>query len=339
MLAVVKEYKGEGFTLMDVPVPKIGPDDVLIKVKAVGICGSDMPIFSGVREVPFPMIPGHEFSGTIEETGSNVKKFKIGDRVTPGLVINCGECIYCRQGYESLCENILETGIHVDGAFAEYVKVPAKTVHVLPDTMTYEQAASIDPIASAYRPVKKANIGSEDTVLVFGPGPIGIYTVQCAKAEGAKKIIIAGVNGDEERLELAKKLGADYAINISEVDMIQAVKDVNDGLLPDIVFEASGHPSSVQMCLDSIKANGKIVFIGIQHQSVDLELAKIVRQEIKVEGSICYTWKDYKECIDLVSSGRVDTDNMVTHKFDLKDIGKGIEVMKNREAVKVILYP
>ncbi len=339
MLAVVKEYKGEGFTLMDVPVPKIGPDDVLIKVKAVGICGSDMPIFSGVREVPFPMIPGHEFSGTIEETGSNVKKFKIGDRVTPGLVINCGECIYCRQGYESLCENILETGIHVDGAFAEYVKVPAKTVHVLPDTMTYEQAASIDPIASAYRPVKKANIGSEDTVLVFGPGPIGIYTVQCAKAEGAKKIIIAGVNGDEERLELAKKLGADYAINISEVDMIQAIKDVNDGLLPDIVFEASGHPSSVQMCLDSIKANGKIVFIGIQHQSVDLELAKIVRQEIKVEGSICYTWKDYKECIDLVSSGRVDTDNMVTHKFDLKDIGKGIEVMKNREAVKVILYP
>jgi 2-desacetyl-2-hydroxyethyl bacteriochlorophyllide A dehydrogenase len=339
MLAVVKEHKGEGFTLMDVPVPKIGPDDVLIKVKAVGICGSDMPIFSGVREVPFPMIPGHEFSGTIEETGSNVKKFKIGDRVTPGLVINCGECIYCRQGYESLCENILETGIHVDGAFAEYVKVPAKTVHVLPDTMTYEQAASIDPIASAYRPVKKANIGSEDTVLVFGPGPIGIYTVQCAKAEGAKKIIIAGVNGDEERLELAKKLGADYAINISEVDMIQAVKDVNDGLLPDIVFEASGHPSSVQMCLDSIKANGKIVFIGIQHQSVDLELAKIVRQEIKVEGSICYTWKDYKECIDLVSSGRVDTDNMVTHKFALKDIGKGIEVMKNREAVKVILYP
>ncbi len=339
MLAVVKEHKGEGFTVMDVPVPKIGPDDVLIKVKAVGICGSDMPIFSGVREVPFPMIPGHEFSGTIEETGSNVKKFKIGDRVTPGLVINCGECIYCRQGYESLCENILETGIHVDGAFAEYVKVPAKTVHVLPDTMTYEQAASIDPIASAYRPVKKANIGSEDTVLVFGPGPIGIYTVQCAKAEGAKKIIIAGVNGDEERLELAKKLGADYAINISEVDMIQAVKDVNDGLLPDIVFEASGHPSSVQMCLDSIKANGKIVFIGIQHQSVDLELAKIVRQEIKVEGSICYTWKDYKECIDLVSFGRVDTDNMVTHKFALKDIGKGIEVMKNREAVKVILYP
>jgi 2-desacetyl-2-hydroxyethyl bacteriochlorophyllide A dehydrogenase len=339
MLAVVKEHKGEGFTLMDVPVPKIGPDDVLIKVKAVGICGSDMPIFSGVREVPFPMIPGHEFSGTIEETGSNVKKFKIGDRVTPGLVINCGECIYCRQGYESLCENILETGIHVDGAFAEYVKVPAKTVHVLPDTMTYEQAASIDPIASAYRPVKKANIGSEDTVLVFGPGPIGIYTVQCAKAEGAKKIIIAGVNGDEERLELAKKLGADYTINISEVDMIQAVKDVNDGLLPDIVFEASGHPSSVQMCLDSVKANGKIVFIGIQHQSVDLELAKIVRQEIKVEGSICYTWKDYKECIDLVSSGRVDTDNMVTHKFALKDIDKGLEVMKNREAVKVILYP
>ncbi|SHJ84176.1 L-iditol 2-dehydrogenase [Dethiosulfatibacter aminovorans DSM 17477] len=339
MLAVVKEHKGEGFTLKDVPVPQIGPDDVLIKVKAVGICGSDMPIFAGIREVPIPMIPGHEFSGIIEEIGSNVNKFKVGDRVTPGLVINCGECIYCRQGHESLCENIVETGIHVDGAFAEYVKVPAKTVHILPDTMTFEQAASIDPIASAYRPVKKANIGSEDTVLVFGPGPIGIYTVQCAKAEGAKRIIIAGVNGDEERLELAKKLGADEAINISNTDLVQSIRDINEGQLPDIVFEASGHPSSVQMCLDTVRANGQIVFIGIQHQSIDLEIAKIVRQEIKVEGSICYTWKDYKECIDLVSSGRVDTDNMVTHEFALKDIGKGIEVMKNREAVKVILHP
>ena len=339
MLAVVKDRKGEGFSLKEVPVPEVGPEDILIKVKAVGICGSDMPIFSGVREVPMNLIPGHEFSGVVEKIGGDVLGFKVGDRVTPGLVINCGHCIYCRQGHESLCENILETGIHVDGAFAEYVKVPAKTAHLLPESMTFEQAASIDPIASAYRPVKKANIGSEDTVLIFGPGPIGIYTAQCAKAEGAKRIIVAGVNGDEERLKLAEELGADCVVNLSGADLVKSVMEINEGHLPDIVFEASGHPSAVQMCLDSVKANGKIVFIGIQHQSINLELAKIVRQEVKVEGSICYTWKDYKECIDLVSTGRVNTDRMVTHEFALSDIEKGIQVMKNREAVKVILHP
>ncbi len=139
MLAVIKENKEVEFVIREVPKPVPKTNDVLIKVKAVGICGSDMPIFAGISKWPLPLIPGHEFAGVIEEVGSGVKDFEAGDRVTAGLVINCGECIYCRQGLESLCENIVETGIHVDGAFAEYVTVPAKTLHRMPETMTFDQ--------------------------------------------------------------------------------------------------------------------------------------------------------------------------------------------------------
>lgn len=339
MLAIIKEKPGEGYLVTNTSMPEVNSNDVLIKVKAVGICGTDIPIFDGIRQVPIPLIPGHEFSGVVEQVGSNVTKFNIGDRVTAGLVINCGECIYCKQGLESLCENITETGIHVNGAFAEYVSVPEKTLHILPDDITFELGASIDPIASAYRPVKKVGISSEDTVIIFGPGPIGIYTMQCAKVEGARKIIVVGVNGDEERLALAKKLGADYTINLNEQDLIKSIRKINNGILPDIAIEASGHSSAVQMCLDVVRTSGRIVFVGIQHEKVELDVSKIVRQEIKIQGSICYTWTDFHHCIDLVTSKRIKVEPLITHKFQLKDIEKGLIAVKNKEAMKVMLYP
>ena len=339
MLAVIKENKEVEFVIREVPKPVPKTNDVLIKVKAVGICGSDMPIFAGISKWPLPLIPGHEFAGVIEEVGSGVKDFEVGDRVTAGLVINCGECIYCRQGLESLCENIVETGIHVDGAFAEYVTVPAKTLHRMPETMTFDQGASIDPIASAYRPVKKANIGSEDSVVVFGPGPIGIYTVQCAKAEGAKRVICIGTKEDTKRLEIAKSLGADHIIELGDFDITEAIREANEGLLPDIVFEASGHHSAVQMCLNSVRKHGQVIFIGLQHHDLQINLFDAFREEAILKGSLCYTWKEFKECIDLVNSGRVKVEPLITHTFPLKDIGKGLELLKKREALKVVLHP
>lgn len=143
MLAVVKEKPGPGFTLKEVERPIPRKDEVLIEVKSVGICGSDIPIFKGTREVNYPLIPGHEFSGVIVKAGKEVKKFKKGDRVIPGLVVSCGKCIYCKQGLESLCENIYEIGIHVDGAFTKYVIAPEKTLHTLYDSMTFNQGASL----------------------------------------------------------------------------------------------------------------------------------------------------------------------------------------------------
>ncbi len=338
MLAVVKDKKGLGYTIKEVEIPRPKDDEVLIKIKAVGICGTDVPILKGIRDVPIPLIPGHEFAGDIVEVGSKVKDFKVGDRVTPAIVIGCGHCYFCRKGLETLCDNIIETGIHVDGAFAEYVTVPEKVVHRLPDNMTYEQGASIDPIASAYHPVKMASIGSEDIVVVFGPGPIGLYAIQIAKAEGAKKIISVGVKGDEDRLELAKKLGADETI-ISSEKLLEDISKFTHGRMADIVFEATGHPSVFEMALSSARKHGTVVMIGIFHEPATANIAQIVRREIQIKGSLCYTWQDYKECIDLVEAGKVRIEPMISHIFDLKDMDKALEVIDERKAIKIILHP
>lgn len=339
MLSIVKEKAGPGYVVKDLPKPVIGKDDVLIKVKAVGICGTDVPILKGIREVPIPMIPGHEFAGDIVELGENVTEFQIGDRVTPSIVIGCGSCYFCRDGRESLCDNIVETGIHVDGAFAEYVKVPAKVVHKLPDTMSYEQGASIDPIASAYHPLKKAHIQSEDTVVVFGPGPIGLYAIQIAKTEGAKQIIVVGIKKDAHRLKLAKEIGADEIIVAGEEDVMQRISDLTEGRMADIVVEATGNHNIFNDTIQAVRKHGQIILIGIFHHDANADIAKIVRKEIIVRGSICYTWQDYKECIDLVNAGRVRVEPIITSHYALKDIDQAMHEIDNGQPIKIILYP
>jgi len=338
MLAIVKEQSGEAYALKNVETPRPKSGEVLIKVKRVGICGTDVPILKGLRPVPYPLIPGHEFAGDIVEIGDNVINYKIGDRVTPSIVIGCGDCYYCRTGIEVLCDNILETGIHLNGAFAEYVTVPEKVLHKLPGEMSYEVGASIDPIASAYRPIKKANIGSQDTVLIFGPGPIGLYTVQLARAEGAKRIIVVGISGDEARLELAKKLGADYSINLSKENLLEKVSKYTDGKMADIVMEVTGNEETFEHCLDSVRKEGRIVLVGINHRPTTSSIEKIVRKEIKIEGSICYTWLDYKECIALVSEGRVLVEPLISHRFNIQDIDIAMKEIDMKRTIKVMLH-
>lgn len=340
MLAIVKETKGRDYAVKDVVIPEITEDEVLIKVKAVGICGTDVPILDGDREVPYPLIPGHEFAGDIVKVGSNVKELKIGDRVTPAIVIGCGQCYFCRKGLETLCDNIVETGIHVDGAFAEYVSVHQKVVHKMPENMTYEQAASIDPIASAYHPIKKANIGSEDTVLIFGPGPIGLYSVQIAKAEGAKQIIVVGISNDKERLELAKEVGADHIfISDGKEDILKYIESLTEGRLADIVIEATGNPAVFNESIRLVRKHGQIILVGIPHKPAEINMNQIVRKEIIIKGSLCYTWDDYKESIDLVCSGRVKVEPLISHKFNLNEIRTAMDKIHKRETIKVILYP
>ena len=206
MLAVVKEHEGPGFAVKEVPYPVLRDTDVIIKVRSVGICGTDGPILAGTRPVPYPLIPGHEFAGDIVEVGSAVQHLKVGDRVTPCIVIGCGDCDMCIEGKEVLCDNLVETGIHVDGAFAEYVRVPAKVCRKMRDTTTYDQGASVDPVASAYRTVKASRITSKDVCCVYGAGPIGLYAVQLIRLRGVKTVICLDTDAGAQRLELAKTL-------------------------------------------------------------------------------------------------------------------------------------
>ena len=339
MLAVVKENPGTGFTVMETVRPVPGPGEVLIEVKAVGICGSDLPIFAGTRPVPLPFIAGHEFAGTIAALGPGVTAYKTGDRVAPGLVIHCGECLPCRRGAESLCDRIIETGIHVNGAFAEYVTVPEKTLHHLPDHLSFAQGAAIDPVASAYRPVKKACVGSEDTVVVFGPGPIGNFAAQIARAEGARKVILIGLKEDESRLALARSLGIETLISSNADDLANQIRGMNDGELPRVIIEATGNARVYSQCLDIIGKGGTLVVAGIVHELSSFDFAQVVRREISVIGSICYTWKEFQESLTLVAEGRVQVKPLMTHHLALQDLGEGLDAMIKRQAVKVMLYP
>lgn len=339
MLAVVKEHTGPGFAIKDVPMPVCREDDVIVKVKSVGFCGSDGPILAGTREVPYPLIPGHEFAGDIVEVGTKVMGWKVGDRVSACIVIGCGNCKYCIEGNEPLCDNLIETGIHVDGAFAEYVRVPAKVLVKLRDTTSYDFGAAADPVASAYRTVKRMPLTSKDTVMVLGPGPIGLYATQLLKLRGARKIIVLGADCDRDRLELAKTLGADDVINNSIEDPIERIREITDGEMLDFVHDCAGAVPLVEIAMNSLKKTGHYYITGLFHQLAPTDLGKVVRSEIDIHDTICYTREEFKECLQLIEDGRIDVTPMITHHYALSDMEKAFEVFMSRQAVKIMLHP
>jgi len=339
MLAVVKEQAGPGFAVKDVPYPVLREDDVIIKVRSVGICGTDGPILAGTREVPWPLIPGHEFAGDVVETGSRVKHLKVGDRVTPCIVIGCGDCDMCIEGKEVLCDNLVETGIHVDGAFAEYVRVPAKVCRKMRDTTTYDQGASVDPIASAYRTVKAAPVTSKDICVVYGPGPIGLYAVQLLRLRGAKRIVCIGTDVDRERLKLAKELGADVTINASAEDPVERVSEITGGRMADYVQDCVGVPGIPLAALDMLKKGGVYAVTGLYHSLPQVDLGKVVRREIRIYGTICYTRQEFEECLDFVEDGRVKVEPLITHHFPLKEMEQAFAVMQSKQCMKIMMHP
>lgn len=339
MLAVVKEHSGPGFAIKDVPKPVCRPEDVVVKVKSVGFCGTDGPILAGTRVIPWPMIPGHEFAGDIVEVGSRVEGWKIGDRVSACIVIGCGNCKYCIEGNEPLCDNLVETGIHVDGAFAEYVRVPAKVLVKLRDTTSYDFGAAVDPVASAYRTVKHMPITSKDTVMVLGPGPIGLYATQLLKLRGAKTIIVLGASCDKKRLEMAMKLGATHTINAEEEDAVERVREITHGEMLDFVHDCAGAAALVPIAMNSLKKTGHYWITGLFHTDPPVNLGKVVRSEIDIHGTICYTREEFRECLDLIQDGRVEVTPMITHHYALKDMEKAFETFQKREAIKIMLHP
>ncbi len=339
MMAVVKENKGPGYTFKDVPVPKPLKGELLIRVEAVGICGTDLSILAGNREIPLPLIPGHEFAGEVVALGPGVDNFSIGERATAGLVIGCGSCPYCLRELDTLCDNILEIGIHIDGAFTRYVKAPAKITHKLPDEISFEDGALFDPIASAYRAVRKAAIRPSETVVVVGPGPIGLVAVQIAKAEGAGKVIVVGLPEDKGRLSAALENGADFQASGTSQEVIEKIKELTSGEMADAVIEATGQPSSMEVCTAALKKCGRLSVAGIFHEKPAIDMGRVVRYELSVTGSICYTIKDFQDSIELLRSGKINPSPLITHRMPLDELGKGLELLARKEAIKVILKP
>ncbi len=239
-----------------------------------------------------------------------------------------------------MCESLTEIGIDIDGGFAEYVKAPAKVLHKLPDYVSFVEGASVDPVASAYHSVRKANINPADTVVIFGPGPIGLYALQLAKLEGAYKVIIIGVQGDESLLQIASELGADAALlSNNEEDLLKKIADLTRGKMADVVIEATGVPEVFPTCLKAVRKSGRLGLTGVFHRPTEVLLSQIVKKEITVRGSFCYTWLEFGTCLNLISSGKVRIDKVVSHQLPLNEIGKALEMLSTKEALKVVLEP
>lgn len=311
---LVKPYNLQ-FEIRDIPFPNKG--QVLLKVIRCGICGSDPTIYKGKHPFcPAPVVMGHEFSGIVVKLGEGVTNLSVGERVTVLPHITCGKCDKCKENRSNLCEKVKCIGGQADGAHCEYIALDQHMVYPITDTMSFESAAMVEPAAVGYHGAVRAEITSDDYVLVFGAGTIGIFAMQACKAKGAKQVYITDM--DSERLELALKLGADGIINQKEETLEAGLKRLCGGRLKiDKFFECVGGDGSVLNQIISIARRGtSIVMIGIQSEGCHVEkLPFLGEHELSLLGSNMYDAQDYKEVIRLMGENKIRTEGMITHTF------------------------
>jgi len=336
MLAVVKNPAEVGVSLEEVSMPEFSPWGVLLKVKAVGICGSDLRMFRYAdvnRRGNY--ILGHELAGDIVDMGEKVHGFKKADRVAVEICIGCAICRYCRKGLVNLCENLNEIGVTMNGGMAEFVAVPARNIHRIPDGLAYEVATFADPLACSIRGLELAGIEPGSWVAILGPGTIGLLATKVAKDIRRAKVIVTGTN--ENRLELAKKLGAEHTFNIRSSNPIDEILQITDGGV-DYTFEATGDPGALQQAIYITRKNGTIVIMTV-HKQIQIDMEPVIRHELKLFGSICYNYKEFDQAIDLLAKNKIDVTPLIGHTFPLKEAEKAFEFCFSRKGVKTLLTP
>lgn len=343
MRGVVKYNRGEGnMELQELKEPRPGPNEVKIEVKAAGICGSDIHIYHDDIKIPIkpPVVVGHEFSGIIAELGENVKHLKVGERVTSETAASiCGICPYCRTGHYNLCSSRLGIGYWVNGAFAKYCVVPQERVHSLPSNVDFTSGALCEPLACCVHAIMElTDIHAGDLVAITGPGPIGLLSLQVAKAEGGKTIVM-GVSKDAERLTLAKNLGAEWVINIQEEDPVETIRGLTGNLGADVVLECSGVPAAAKLGLDLIKKRGAYTQIGLFGKPIEIDFETIAYKELKVTGSFSQKWTCWRKALDLLSQKKVDVKPLVSHTLPISEWRKGFKIHEEKTGIKVILTP
>ncbi|MFG6147365.1 zinc-binding dehydrogenase [Halobacillus sp. B23F22_1] len=341
MKALVKTELGFGhLELQDRNVPAAGPDQVKIEVKYAGICGSDIHTYEGHYRVAAPVTLGHEFSGVVVEVGEGVTEFKPGDRVTSETTFYiCGECEYCQSGDYNLCNHRKGLGTQQDGGFAKYLIARKESVHHIPDNVDDQSAAMTEPLACTYHAAAKTEIEKDDVVVVIGPGPIGLFTAQVAKSRGAR-VIITGLTNDKVRLDKAKEIGLDYAVDTQTENIKELVDHLTDGYGADIVFECSGAAPAAKQGLDLLRKKGQYAQVGIfAKPEVAFDLERIIQKEIRVVGSRSQKSADWEPSLELMNNGSVNAKALVTHEFDITQWNEAYEAIKSGEAIKVLLKP
>jgi len=346
MKAVVKTKREPGIEVLDVKVPEVGESDILVRVLAGSLCGSDVHVYEWTPNyewMPLPVILGHEFAGEVFEVGSKVKTVAVGDRITAMPAMACGSCPLCQVGRGDACSNRLGLGLSTNGAFAEYVRLTAAAnTFKLPEGLSYEAASLCEPLCVALRAVDLSNIKVGQTAVVLGPGPIGLLTLQLLKAAGAGLVMVAGTAADARRLEIAQRLGADIIINVDSEDLLSKVtevigRDFGSGL--DFVFEATGNPVSVTQAVGMVRRGGKVVLIGIHPAPAEFNTTDLVRSSKSIIGAYGYDAEMWRRALFLLSSGRIKVEPMITHRIPFSNAKEGFELAISREAAKVLFIP
>lgn len=343
MKSLVLEKYNE-FTIQDTEIPELKPGWTLIKVQACGICGSDVHGMDGStgRRQP-PVIMGHEASGIIHQISPEVSGWTVGDRVTFDSTISCSACFHCKRGEINLCDNRRVLGVSCDeyrqnGAFAEFVAVPAHILYAIPENISYEQAAMVEAVSVAVHATAISMIQPNDTAVVIGCGMIGLLCIQALKAAGCGKVI--AIDQIQEKLEAAQNLGADIVIHSADAEIISKIKNETSQRGADLVLEAVGIEATVNMAIDCTRKGGTVTLVGNLSPEVKFPLQKVVTRQIKVQGS-CASAGEYPLCLELIASGKITVDSLISKVAPLEEGNEWFQRLFNNEPglMKVILKP
>jgi len=340
MKAIIKATEEAGsLNVADMPTPEPGPGQVLVRVKAAGLCFSDVSVLNntyvGRKPVPIPMIMGHEGAGVIAELGPGVSGHAVGDRVAMEPIFGCGYCLQCRNGFKNMCLDWEHLGLTCHGTFAEYAVLPAELAHKISDDTDFAAAALLEPIGLVVRSLEQSKPMVGETVAILGPGSLGMLHLLAYKAAGAAKVIMVGLDQDRARFEIAKKLGADHILNLSKTDPVEAILDYTDGHGADIVVETANSPKATRMTFDLAAPRGRIVLFGL-YPEASFSPVQMLRKGLTVYGDVAVVSRQFLRAINWIGSGKVDVGGVIGDRFPLEDAREAFEAAGKGEIVKVI---
>jgi threonine 3-dehydrogenase len=339
MKALIKDKPNRGATFTDSPIPEIGKNDLLVRVQAAAICGTDIHIYQwneyAASRIKLPLLFGHEYAAEVVEVGKNVTNFKKGDRVAAETHVPCGHCYQCTTGLQHICKDMKILGVHMDGAFCEYAVLPAVCAWKLDSAISYEIGATMEPFGIGVHAMSKTRPAGKK-VIVFGCGPIGIYAQMVAKLSGAEYVI--GVDITKERLDLAKKTGTDIVLNAKEVNVVEEVDKITKGFGTDIVVELTGNKAVLNEASKTLRRGGEIVLVGLYSGSVELDLVNnIIYKEANVYGVTGrIMWDTWWTAQGILLSGKMDVSPVITHYFDLGDFDKAFQLAESAKTGKIV---
>ncbi|MBU2611353.1 MAG: zinc-binding dehydrogenase [Chloroflexi bacterium] len=344
MRALVKTASGPGnLELRDVPVPQIEASELLVRVRACGICGSDLKIQDDQHPYTPPVVIGHEFAGEIVEVGAEISGWAVGDSVVSEQHFKaCGRCRQCLTGNAFACSSKRAPGYFTDGAFTEFIKVPAWLLHRIPENMSYVEAAFTEPSAvAAHGMLDRTGIAAEDVVLILGCGPIGLVAAKMAQVSGASKVIITGVDRDETaRLPKARELGIDYVVNVMQTDLAGLVNDLTHGESADVVIELSSAPPAISQAFQLARRLGRVGIIGQPPaDEIKIPYRQAMFRALTVSFSYSSKFTSWERVLSMFERGAIRPAQFITHVLPLEEWERGFALSRSGEAVKVVLEP